>query len=152
MIETRTVTKGTNRLLIATSISVLAGLALLVFNDQGTMPTVIEQEQRMESRRVPDHQLELTGYGEMRMISGEDLRKIESIFPKYEFFKSGVCKKYEFDAKRCSDEFVKYAKLDKYFKESMAKLNQSYYGKKMKEENTENQQQKEKKNEQLVGI
>lgn len=61
MIETRTVIKGTNRLLIATSVSVLAGLALLVFNDQGTMPTVIEQEQRMEFRRMPDHQLELTG-------------------------------------------------------------------------------------------
>ena len=68
-------TKGTKELLIVTSIAILAGLTLLVFNDQGKMPTMIEQEQRMESRRMPDHQLELTGYGNLSMVSGRDLRE-----------------------------------------------------------------------------
>lgn len=72
--EINRITKGTRNLLIVTSIGVLAGLTLLIFNNQERVSTLIEQEQKIESRGLPNvAPIELLG--EMSMVSGEDLRE-----------------------------------------------------------------------------
>lgn len=72
--EINRITKGTRNLLIVTSIGVLAGLTLLILINQERVSTLIEQEQKIESRGLPSvAPIELLG--EMSMVSGEDLRE-----------------------------------------------------------------------------
>lgn len=83
MKTTRELTKGTKELLIVTSIAILAGFTLLVFDDQGKMPTVIEQGQGIESRGLPNQApIELMGYGNMYLVSGAELRNYLKSLPR----------------------------------------------------------------------
>ncbi len=66
--------KETRNLLIVASIGVLAGLTLLIFNDQEKVSTLIEQEQKIESRGLPNQAPIELMFGGMSIVSSEELK------------------------------------------------------------------------------